>query len=161
MTGLSLQGRDLPTVTQVGQKTGFCTEGSESRMWEYVSVSLSGSLSAPKASLWLDSAGSSWAWRRWEGGSKSPKYSGASRGAGPDSLCLSFMLGKAPGLAARGWGCPRNRGAGAERKGLLSKTRQRPTKAGRAFHLSSQTAWPFSRPGSRGADPSELGMGCC
>lgn len=29
-------------------------EGTEPRMWECVFVSLSGSLSAPKASLWLD-----------------------------------------------------------------------------------------------------------
>lgn len=42
------------------------------------------------------------------GGSESLKYSGASHRAGSNSSRLSFNPGEAPGLAARGWGCPRN-----------------------------------------------------
>lgn len=85
-------------------------------------------------------------------------------GVGPDSPCLSFRPGKAPGLAAPGWGCSRNRGTGAERKGLLSKTRQRPTKAAGLFISAPKQTGHF--PGLEvgwgwGADPSELAVGCC
>ena len=104
--------------------------------------------SLPKASLWLAWWGAAGLGGDGMEGQKVRNLLRPALGVGPDSPRLSFWPGKAPGLAAPGWGCSRNRGAGAERKGLLSKTRQRPTKAGRAFHLSSQTDWPFSRPGS-------------
>ena len=104
--------------------------------------------SLPKAPLWFNCWGAAELGGDGMEGQKVQNLLRPALGVGPDSPCLSFRPGKAPGLAAPGWGCSRNRGAGAERKGLLSKTRQRPTKAGRAFHLGSQTDWPFSRPGS-------------
>ena len=88
-------------------------------------------------------------------------------GAGPDSPRLSFRPGKAPGLAAPRVGVSMgSRRAGAERKGLLSETRQRPTKARPGFssqlpnRLAIFPAWELGGLGG-GADPSELGMGCC
>lgn len=122
----------------------------------------SASLSVPKTVLWLD-WGSSWAWRRWDRGSEGPESSGASCRAEPDSPSLSFRPGKAPGLAARGWGHPRNRGTGAERKGLLSKTRQRPTKAAGLFISAPKQTGHFPGLGALwwgGTNPSELGLGC-
>lgn len=64
-----------------------------------------------------------------------------------------IQAGKAPGLAAPGWGHLRH-WSGTEGPIVQSPPKahkgQRPTKAGWAFHLSSQTDWPFSWLGAAG-----------
>lgn len=135
-------------------------EGTESWMWECVSVSLSGSLSAPKAFPWL-AWGSSWVWRRWNGGSESPKSSGASPRAGPDSPAFHSVQAR-PLDWQPGGGVVQGIEA-LERNGraYCPKPARGPQRPAGLFISAPKQTGHFPGPGVVGNDPSELGVGCC